>query len=342
MMQLSINQINKYNCKTLSIFCDKSHIPKIHNYKCRNGYPIIIECDGEFHGYINATCPYDKEQQQCLSYDNNQNQNASININRCSAFDYSSTWTMCECNFNDMTDSTTKVIKSTQPLSSPTTKTKAAAAAAACRIIENYFEVVPIITTINIPSLQNYSHSIYPSIIKPINNDFPLITFGMKINIKFYMISYGSNILTNEDIHIFNQIFTIVYNVDNCNVIINEFKINEIDDNQYIINIIFDNLLTSNSFCTYHEAYNHYYHNIYMSFHDYTFIQLISNLGLYHKTIGDVLNDDLSILPFGISNYSSSTMNYAYTIFIILIMIIIILQYYHHVKCMMVIIIMII
>lgn len=48
----------------------------------------------------------------------------------------------------------------------------------------------------------------------------------MKINIKFCMISYGSNILTNEDIHIFNQILTIVYNADNCNVIINEFKIN--------------------------------------------------------------------------------------------------------------------
>lgn len=286
--------------QTLSIFCDYYHVPKIHNYKCNNGYPIIIKCDGEFHGYINATCPYDKEQQQCLSYDNNQNQIASIYNNRCSVFDYSSTWTMCECNINDMTDSTTTVIKSTQPLPPPPS-----------RIIENYFEVVPIITTIYIPSLQNYSHSIYPSIIKPINNDFPLITFGMKINTKIYMISYGSNILTNEDIHIFNQILTIVYNADNCNVIINEIKINEIDDNQYIINIIFDNLLTSNSFCTYHEAYNHYYHNIYMSLHDYTFIQFISNLGLYHKTIGNVLNDDLSILPFGITNYSSSAMNYA-------------------------------
>ena len=211
---------------------------------------------------------------------------------------------MCECNINDMTDNTTTVIKSTRPL--PTTK---AAAAAASRIIENYFEVVPIITTIYIPSLRNYSHSLHPS--KPINNDFPLITFGMKINMKFNMISYGSNIFTNEDIHIFNQILTIVYNADNCNVIINEIKINEIDDNHYIINIIFDNLLTSNSFCTYYEAYNHYYHNIYMSLHDHTFIKLISNLGLYHKTISNVLNDELSILPFGITNYSSSAMNYA-------------------------------
>ena len=116
---------------------------------------------------------------------------------------------------------------------------------------------------------------------------------------------YGSVVLTKHDTDNLIDVTSAVFGAKVADIIVAEVGVKTFVDNELTVTIIFKALLTSNSHCTYSEAFKEFDDNFHRSMADFTWIQLLSNLGLDEKTIGAVVGD-VSTTPFGEISFIST------------------------------------
>jgi len=261
------------------VYCDLNQEPTFHTFDCGNGYTLTTECDGDFQGYINSTCPYDVQVPSCASF-----HNYPVLIDQvCSVHSFGASWLTCECGIFVGNSSTS----SDKPISG------------------SYLEVAPITKLLHIESIKNYTQNLYPSTISNVNDAYPVISFGIKATVTFSMMSYGSAVLTKHDTDNLIHVTSAVFGAKVADIIVAEVGINPLADNELTVTIIFKALLTSNSHCSYSDAFKEFDDNFHRSMADFTWIQLLSNLGLDDKTIGAVVGD-VSTTPFGEISFIST------------------------------------
>lgn len=264
------------------VYCDLNQEPTLHTFDCGNGYLITTECDGDFQGFINSTCPYDVQVPSCASF-----HNYPVIDQVCSVHGFGASWLTCEC----------AVFIGHNSTSSDKS------------IIGSYLEVAPITKLLHVESVKNYTQNNYPSTMSSVNDAFPIISFGIKATVTFSMMSYGSTVLTKHDTDSLIHVTSAVFGAKVADIIVAEVGVKSLVDNELTATIIFKALLTSNSHCSYPEAFKEFDDNFHRSMSDFTWIQLLSNVGLDEKTIGAVVGD-VSTTPFGKITFTN-TLDYA-------------------------------
>jgi len=265
------------------VYCDLHQEPILHTFDCGNGYILTTECDGEFQGYINSTCPYDVQIPFCASFHNYPIFTDQV----CSVHAFGTSWLTCECGIY--------VGQSNSSFDNP--------------VSGSYLEVTPISKLLHVESIKNYTYNLYPSTMSSVNDAYPIISFGIKATVTFSMMSYGSTVLTKHDTESLIRVTSAVFGAKVADIIVAEVHIKPLLDNELTVTIIFKALLTSNTHCTYSEAFKEFDDNFHRSMADFTWIQLLSNVGLDEKSIGAVVGD-VSTTPFSEISFIS-TLDYA-------------------------------
>jgi hypothetical protein len=279
-----------------TIFCTWGQ-PLNTTLPCSNGYEVSIECNGEFDGFINATCPYDTTVPICTEVNSN-NHNLLLESELCSTYDFGPTWITCECAVNVHTTSI--------DWSNPSVTS---------------LELVPVTRFLHIPQSIKVTQNPYPTMpptpVPTVGLSYPTITFCLEANVTFLMKYYGSMQFTSNDMNAFVHATSLMFtHAKSANVIAKDISldsssistVNSNNANNYKNTTMQEKLrtmnfvitLTSDLYCTADEAFKVFSSNFGESLAISSWSNAVNDIGLKDKVISVVYADFYSPISCGI------------------------------------------
>jgi len=264
---------------------------------CSNGYEVSIECDGEFDGFINATCPYDTTVPICTEVNSNDH-NLLLESELCSTYDFGPTWITCECAVNVHTISI--------DWSNPSVTS---------------LELVPVARLLHIPQSIKVTQNPYPTMpptsVPTVSLSYPTITFCLEANVTFLMKYYGSMQFTSNDMNAFVHATSLMFtHAKSVNVIAKDISldssstsnVNSNNANNYNNTSLHDKLrtinfvitLTSDLYCNADEAFKVFSSTFGESLAISSWSNAVNDIGLKDKLIDIVYVDFYAPISCGI------------------------------------------
>ena len=265
---------------------------KNHSYDCGNGYNITVECDGEFSGYINATCPYDFTTPVCdVRYPNGQDASQL-----CAVVESTATSTVCGCGTDAIFTERRNLLEYFTYIEPTVQSGDQKLIATMVSTMNHSFEVVPVVKQVHVDKQLIYSYysSSQPSPAPSyISGDYNFYSFKFVARITLALHHKTAwNIgdgFTAGDLSIFEAVTSSLIEAKNVSVV--DYKMVQDSLNASLINVrplSLELSISTNSFCSFDGdtgAYKHFQLVLAEVLRDGSWIYKVNTQGLLNKQV---------------------------------------------------------